>query len=407
MTDPLPRSVPRWLHVWAVLAAVATLVLLAIGQLVTSFGAGMADRVWPTEPWYVFHTATDTEKDRFKKEFAFFIEHSHRIAAWTVGGMVIVLAFGLLWTEPRKAAQWVALAGAVVLIAGYGEFHRGLMAQKDVAPRDVTLPAGPMWTTLAGAGVMIATVASGLFAGARGAGVRLLGSFALVAVMIQGLLGGFRVKLNELVGTDLAAFHGVFAQVVFGLLVTLAVVTARPAAHASSGPESRRLRLWASALAHLIFLQVVFGAFVRHYPGPLAQRLHFLTAFAATAVAVWVLRAVFTDPDARRRAGTFAWALAVLIALQLYLGVEAWMAKFGQYTLPELVKVTAEGGAIRTLHALVGSGVWAVSLALAIRLRPVAVPNHTLEPNASVWTGPRLHAPAPEGAATRFRGDAQ
>lgn len=408
MTDPLPRPVPRWLHVWAVLAAVATLVLLAIGQLVTSFGAGMADRVWPTEPWYVFHTATDTEKARFKDEFGFFIEHSHRIAAWTVGGLVIVLAMGVLWTEPRKAARWVALAGAVVLIVGYGEFHRGLMAQSkpEVAARDVRLPVGPMGAALAGAGVMLATAASGLFAGTRGAGLRLLGSLALVAVMIQGLLGGFRVKLNELVGTDLAAFHGVFAQVVFGLLVMLAVMTARPTA-ADLGERGRRLRLWASAFAHLIFLQVMFGALVRHYPTPLAQRLHFLTAFAATAVGVLVLRAVFADPAARRRAGPFAWALVVLIALQLYLGVEAWMAKFGQYTLPELVKVTVEGGAVRTLHALVGSGVWAVSLALAIRLRSVAVPPNTLEPEASVWAGPRLHAPAPEGAAARFRGDPQ
>src|SRR4051794_1541930 len=111
MTDP--RPVPRWLHVWAVLATLATLVLLAIGQLVTSFGAGMADRVWPTEPWYVFHTATDTEKARFKEEFAYFIEHSHRIAAWTVGGLVSVLAVGLLWTEPRKRARAIALAGAM------------------------------------------------------------------------------------------------------------------------------------------------------------------------------------------------------------------------------------------------------------------------------------------------------
>ncbi len=406
MTDPLPRPVPRWLHVWAVLAAVATLVLLAIGQLVTSFGAGMADRVWPTEPWYVFHTATDTEKDRFRQEFGYFIEHSHRLAAWTVGGLVIVLAGGLLWTEPRKAARWVALAGMVALIAGYGEFHKGMMAQKDTSPREVRLPAGPMWATLAGAGLMLATAASGLFTGARGAGARFLGALALVAVMVQGLLGGFRVKLNELVGTDLAAFHGVFAQVVFGLLVMLAVMTARPTA-TDLGERGRRLRLWASAFAHLIFLQVVFGALVRHYPTPVAQRLHFLTAFLATAVGVLVLRAVFADPAARRRAGPFAWALVVLIVLQLYLGVEAWMAKFGQYTLPELVKVTVEGGAVRTLHALVGSGVWAVSLALAIRLRSVAVPPNTLEPEASVWAGPRLHAPAPEGAATRFRGDPQ
>ncbi len=400
MTDPLPRPVPRWLHVWAVLAVVATLVLLAIGQLVTSFGAGMADRVWPTEPWYVFRTATDTERARFKEEFGFFIEHSHRMAAWTVGGLVIVLAVGLLWTEPRKVVRWAALLGLLVLVAGYGEFHRGLMAQKDTPPREVQLPSGPLRTVLAGAALMLGAAVSGLFAGGRGAGVRVLGAFALIAVMIQGLLGGFRVKLNELVGTDLAAFHGVFAQVVFGLLVTIAVLTARPAVYA--GPNARRLRLWASGLAHLVLLQVVFGALVRHYPMPLSQRLHFLTAFAATAVAVLVLRAVFCDPAARRRAGHFAWALAALIAVQLYLGVEAWMAKFGQYVPPELVRVTAENGAIRTLHALVGSGVWAVALAMAVRLRPVAVPANTLKSDA-LW---QPEAVSHTTALTPVRGDA-
>ncbi|QJW93846.1 COX15/CtaA family protein [Frigoriglobus tundricola] len=400
MTDPLPRPVPRWLHVWAVLAVAATLVLLAIGQLVTSFGAGMADRVWPTEPWYVFETATDTEKARFKEEFGFFIEHSHRIAAWAVGGLVIVLAVGLLWTEPRKVVLWAALFGLLVLVAGYGEFHRGLMAQKDTPPREVRLPAGPLGTVLAGAALMLGAAVSGLFAGARGAGARVLGAFALIAVMIQGLLGGFRVKLNELVGTDLAAFHGVFAQVVFGLLVTIAVLTVRPTVY--TGPAARRLRLWASGLAHLVLLQVVFGALVRHYPLPLSQRLHFLTAFAATAVAVLVLRAVFYDPAARRRAGAFAWALTALLVAQLYLGVEAWMAKFGQYVPPEMVKVTAEGGAIRTLHALVGSGVWAVSLAMAVRLRPVAAPANTLEPNA-VW---QPEAVSHTTALTPVRGDA-
>jgi hypothetical protein len=123
---------------------------------------------------------------------------------------------------------------------------------------------------------------------------------------------------------------------------------------------------------------------------------------------VWVLRGVFADSGTRGRAGAFAWALSALIALQIYLGVEAWLAKFGQYTLPELVKVTPETGAIRTLHALVGSGVWAMSLALAIRLRPVAVSVNTLEPIAPAWQGamPQAAALAPEGAAP-FRGDAQ
>jgi heme a synthase len=326
MTDPLPRPVPRFLHVWAVLAALATLVLLAIGQLVTSFGAGMADRVWPTEPWYVFGTATESEKARFKQEFGFFIEHSHRIAGWTVGGLVTVLAIGLAWTEPRKTARRVALVGLVFLLIGYGNFHRGLMAQKDVPPREVTLPGTPMGQAVGGAVVMLGAVASGLFAGARGAGIRLLGALALVAVMIQGLLGGFRVKLNELVGADLAAFHGVFAQVVFGLLVMIAAYTARPAATTGDPADARRLWRWANLFAHLVFVQVAFGALVRHFPTPLSQRLHFATAFLATGVAVWLIREVLANPDARKRAAWSAWVLAGLIALQLYLGVEAWLA---------------------------------------------------------------------------------
>jgi heme A synthase len=371
---------PKLLHPWAVVSVVATFVLLAIGQFVTSFGAGMADPVWPTEPWYVFHTATEGEKAKFREQFAFFIEHTHRIAGWTVGGLVSVLAVGVWWTEPRKAARWVAVAGLFVLLVGYGEFHRGLMAQRDKPPAEVRVPLGSVGGALAGLSLALAVAVSGIAARKRGAGARLLATLALVAVMIQGLLGGFRVKLNELVGADLAAFHGVFAQVVFGLLTALAVVTARPASATDATPQARRLYRWSVALACLIFVQVVFGALVRHYPVPLSQRLHFLTAFGATILAVVVIRAVVTDPAARARAGAFAWVLAGLVVVQLYLGVEAWMARFGQYKLPELVKVTPESGAIRSFHALVGSGVWALALALALRLRPVTVPANTLEP---------------------------
>src|SRR5205814_4599564 len=54
-----------------------------------------------------------------------------------------------------------------------------------------------------------------------------LGVLALAGVIVQGLLGGFRVVLNALVGTNLALIHGLFAQLVFALLVSLAVFTSR------------------------------------------------------------------------------------------------------------------------------------------------------------------------------------
>jgi len=400
MTDTAEhaRPVPRWLHAWAVLAASATLLLLALGQMVTSFRAGMADPVWPTEPWYLF--------SNYKLDFGYLIEHTHRIVAFTVGGLVIVLAFGLWWTEPRKVARWAGALGLVVLIAGFGEFHRGLMAQRGVPTAEVRLPLAATGTTVAGFVAVLTVAASGLFAGLRGAGLRLLGVAGLLAVMIQGLLGGFRVKLNELVGTDLAAVHGVFAQVVFGLLVALAVLTGRPAAADIPQPRARSFARWSAALAALLFVQVVWGALVRHDPTPLTQRLHFLTAFLATAVAVWVLRNVFADSAARARVGWWSRALVALIAAQLVLGVEAWMAKFGAYTLPELVPITPENAAIRTAHALVGSGVLAAAVALAVRLRWTRTGNaQTPESADSDWSESRRSQPRAAEVVSRFRGD--
>ena len=116
--------------------AVATLVLLALGQLVTSFQAGMADPIWPTEPWYLFMIGWQ-EPSR-----GYLIEHTHRIAAFTVGGMVSVLALGLWSTDPNRTTRWAGLAALVVLLAGFGQFHGGLIAQRNVPPSEVRLPAG-------------------------------------------------------------------------------------------------------------------------------------------------------------------------------------------------------------------------------------------------------------------------
>jgi heme A synthase len=340
------------------LAVGATFLLLAVGQMVTSFRAGMADPIWPTEPWYL--------ASNFKLDLGYLIEHSHRIIGFSVGIIVTVLAIGLLRGECCTTRRWLGLVGLVVLLGGYGEFHRGLIAQRDVAAAQVKVPVPGAATAGIGLALALGATLSGWAACSRGAAVRTLGVVALVAVMIQGLLGGFRVKLNELVGTDLATVHGVFAQVVFGLLVSLAVLTARPV---NAAPISREVRTGSVVLAVLVFVQIVWGAMVRHDPTALTQKLHFLTAFAATGVAVWLLVGIFADPAAKSRVKIGAHLLSGLLLLQLYLGVEAWMEKFGQGMLPELVPITKENAAIRTLHALVGSALFATSLALAVRLR--------------------------------------
>ena len=371
MLDSLlpPRPVPRWLHSWAVLTVCATLVLLVIGQLVTSFRAGMADPIWPTEPWYLL--------DNYKLDAGYLIEHAHRIVGFSVGGIVSVLALGMWWTEPRPVAKWVGILALITLLAGFGEFHRSLMVQRDpgVPVRVPMRAVGMMAGALA---VVVAVAVAGVAGGARGGGLRFLGVAGLVAVMVQGLFGGFRVKLNELAGTDLAAVHGVFGQVVFSLLVAIGVLTARPPAGTLPAAPRCVLGRHSLALVGLLFVQLVWGAMVRHAPDSLNQRLHLLTAFLAVATAVWLLRAGFTTPAARPRFASAGWVLGVLIVLQVTLGVEAWMGKFGEEArrgkpaaafLAEAERVTGKQAAVRTAHALVGTGLLAAAVALALRLR--------------------------------------
>src|SRR5262249_3507715 len=95
-----------------------------------------------------------------------------------------------------------------------------------------------------------------------------LGVTALMGVIIQGLLGGFRVRLSALVGTDLAMIHGCFAQVVFALLVSLAVFTSRgwaalPKTSAAAAKSSQAWR-WSVGTAIIVFAQLVFGGVLRH-----------------------------------------------------------------------------------------------------------------------------------------------
>ena len=376
MTDPATpdRPAPRWLHAWAVLTAAVTLVLLVIGQLVTSFRAGMADPIWPTEPWYL--------ASNYKLDLGYLIEHSHRIAGFLVGGLVSVLAVGVWATHPGKLGRWVGLVALTVLLAAFGDFHRHMIAQRDPSLRP-TVPMAPVGVMGAALGLAVGIGIGGLTGGVRGSGLRLLALVSLVAVMIQGLLGGLRVRLDALIGPDFAMIHGAFGQVVFCLLVSLAVLTGRPA-EADLPAESRRTpgRL-AVTLVGLVFVQLVWGVMVRHAPDALSQRLHLLTAFAVVAAAVWLLRAAFTTPAVRARVAPAGWVLGVLLVVQVGLGVEAWMGKFGDEArrgkpatafLAEAEQVTRGKAAVRTLHTLVGTSVLASAVALALAVwRPAGV----------------------------------
>jgi cytochrome c oxidase assembly protein subunit 15 len=358
-TTSIPRPVPRWVHAWSILTVCCTAVLLTLGGLVTTFRAGMADPVWPTTPWYLFATSWAEPRP------GFLIEHSHRLAGFIVGAVAATLAIGLWLTDPRPWARWAGLTGLVVLLAAFGQFHGEMM--KQVKAPHVTVPIDAIAGMSAGLAVILACVFSGLAAGTRGAGLRALGVVALVAVMVQGLLGGFRVRLNELVGIDLAAFHGVFAQVVFALLVGLAVLTAAPSLREDI-PEAARQRCQrlAAILAGIVFVQLIWGSLVRHNPTPAVQRLHLIFAFAVVAQFMSLVKFARSVPAAWARLRPALVTLSGLVVVQVLLGVEAWMGKFQTGVPLELQKVTPGQAAVRTAHVLVGTGVLAASVAAAL-----------------------------------------
>jgi heme A synthase len=347
----------RWLHRWALVTVAVTGVQLALGAVVTSFHVGMADRVWPTLPWHLFLISWQ------EPSAGYLIEHTHRLTGHLVGLCAIVLAVWPWIGEPRWWLRGLGLTAVLAMVASLA----ACFAFLDRTEQALTATEGRLCLLCLG---ICLTAVLGLLAVALrlrdpGLGVRWLGTLVLAGVIVQGLLGGFRVKLNALAGTDLALVHGCFAQVVFALLVGMAAVTApRPAVPL---PGAATLRRWAVLTVGLVFGQIVLGALVRHTHSPLWGRGHLLAAFAVVAAVAVLLRLVFEDRGRYGQMAGLAALLAALVVVQLLLGVEAWMVKFSSGELPELMQVTIPGALVRTAHVLVGSGILAAAVAVAVR----------------------------------------
>ena len=191
--------------------------------------------------------------------------------------------------------------------------------------------------------------------------------------MIQGLLGGVRVRYNDLFGREMSAVHGSFAQIVFALLIAVAVLTA-PVKPGPAIPAdvAGKLRWQTLCLMLFTYAQIVWGAWIRHFPGPLSSRLHLLFAFVVVAFATLTIKQALSDPVARQRFKWPARFLMGLITLQILLGIEAWIGKFMTGTLPELEKITIGKAIVRTAHAHIGTWVLGMSVIffLLARRRP-------------------------------------
>jgi heme a synthase len=100
-----------WLTQFAVLTAAATFLLLGIGGLVTSKGAGMAVPDWPTSYGYNMFALPFT----FWKGGALY-EHSHRLLASGVGVLTMILAIWLWFAESRRWMRWLGVIAILAVV---------------------------------------------------------------------------------------------------------------------------------------------------------------------------------------------------------------------------------------------------------------------------------------------------
>ncbi len=212
--------------------------------------------------------------------------------------------------------------------------------------------------------------------------IRNLAWVAVLAVVVQAVLGGLRVTDRSL---TLAMVHGILAQLFFSTLVALAAFNS--SLWKGERPGSGRLgvrgdRIFSGIVILLIVVQLVLGAAQRHFQQVLL--LHILMGLAVVAPTCLHLgfRTWGANPGQPlfRRLGL---VLVGLIGVQLLLGFGAYLATRGATagTLPEAADLI-----VSTLHQWTG----AVLLALAVS---IFCWNHRL-----LWP---LDADAVETAANR------
>jgi cytochrome c oxidase assembly protein subunit 15 len=319
----VPVASPHWPGLLAIVAACATVVLLAAGGLVTGFDEGLAVVDWPNTEGYnmfLYPLARMTG--------GVYLEHSHRLLGSLVGLTTLVLALHIQLTHERRSLRtlaWLALLTVII---------QGILG-----------------------------------------GLRVTGRFTLST----------RPSDTD-PSVLLAIVHGVLGQLVLAALVALAVCRSRAWTAAGPplpAPSRTTDRVLGLALVIVLIVQLVLGALARHFTWALdimryglnvdPARLAAIGRWALnthTAVAVFVVllgigvgvRAwgLYVRVPILSRLGA---TLLVLLAVQVALGVAAFIVAGGDSPQhrPKALAV-----AITTAHQVTGAALLACAVALAL-----------------------------------------
>jgi len=204
----------------------------------------------------------------------------------------------------------------------------------------------------------------------------------LVLVILQGLLGGIRVRLDDRL---FALLHGCTGPIFFVLLVAFAVLTSprfaqRENIKEQQTPPSLTTAAW--GFAGVCYLQLVLGALVRHAPVTSSAGffravvlLHIVMAMVLLAQALLLSGKVLFGKDCSisRWVGVL---LSALIVAQVTLGAATWIVKYGwpdwmgsyQFAAAHLnYEKSALQAVIATAHVANGSLILATAVILSLQ----------------------------------------
>lgn len=295
-----------------------------------------------------------------------------------------------LRSNPDRLVHWLAVITVVVSLApiGLGSLVTTLgagMAFPDWPTSDGQGMLAYPWLSSTGdkfvehghrlAGMLVGVCSMALCAAAvatrRSRSVQLACGAVLVGVIIQGLLGGLRVRLDQ---QAVAFGHSVFGCLVFVSLWVVAAMTSsrwQKTADDESNQSSRTLLVLAMIYPVVCLIQYVLGGFIRHLG--LMVHEHVAGAILVVLGAVFVLWLSLVSKNQRVRRA--ALAVAVACVVQIAVGIAVWVSKFG---LQELGWVAVQHSMFqvvaRTLHTVAGMSVvataiyWSVSVVRCSRL---------------------------------------
>lgn len=197
--------------------------------------------------------------------------------------------------------------------------------------------------------------------------LRWTGTAGLIAVIVQGVLGGLRVVFLQ---HTLAIIHACFAQAFFALMVSIALFTSRQwmaEPRTMTLEEAMRLRRLCLLTSALLYLQVVFGAVLRHTGTRLDA--HLLIAALVTIHVCLLMVRIFRNHAQVSLLARPCLLLGGLVVMQLGLGVGAYVAK---YTASAAAVAPWVRVSLTTSHVVVGSlmlGTGVVLMLHSYRLR--------------------------------------